>query len=236
VKRGFTHGQWGVYFAAVLAGAAAAMSSKPARRSGGVLVIGFVVGAGMWLLGTHIQSRFLLALVPAGAGVMGAGCGCGRWRRAAVVALVCVGAAQGAFMVWTLRGEGAASAMLTVMPVDVMRAAGGRYQTPEMAMNAIWEREPGAKVALIGSATPLYYRKPVEYATAWDAGAFDAGALRSRGVRYAVIDFVELVRLRASGYLHPGVDPEAVGAWARREARVVGEWPGRGQVLVEVAR
>lgn len=69
--RGLAHPQWAWYFPVVAATLALLAAARQTRRVGWLLGACLVVQIGAWLAFTHIQSRFLLPLIPTGSCAMG---------------------------------------------------------------------------------------------------------------------------------------------------------------------
>jgi len=250
--RGLLHPHWGLLGAVVLAGLVVVLAA--ARRGVAVVLAGGVVlQLAAWLLFTHLQSRFLLPLVIVGVPLVGVlAARLGRWRggaRAAVWVCVSLALAQNALGVWALARERGGRGALAI-------AAGTRAytgeglavgnQAGELGPIAFVNRAlpPGGGVLLAGGATPLYFTRPVRYATTWDAGvladAIAAGAgpgrwsrrLAGEGVRFVLINHGELDRLGRSGWLAPELRGVGDGALVSM-GEVVASWPGR--TLVELA-
>ncbi len=96
---------------------------------------------------------------------------------------------------------------------------------------------PDRKVYLIGGATPFYYTPSLMHHTTWDPSplamairaARDQPALwsenlRSRGIEFVLIDFMELSRLERDGWIDPDVKAEAVITWAMKYCEPVRYW------------
>ena len=103
---------------------------------------------------------------------------------------------------------------------------------------------PGSGVLLLGDATPLFYTRPVVYATTWDEHPLAKAmrerpddeaawslALHARGVDFLVVNFSELARLGRSGYLDPALTPARVGAFLEHACVPVRQWDSSGQAL-----
>ncbi len=112
----------------------------------------------------------------------------------------------------------------------------GEPYTPEIGLASPTayinhELPPDARVVLVGGAAPLYLRTDTRYATVWDSPP--ALGLIEDGVppgTYVLVDSRELARLRTSGYLHPGLTPDAIAGLVRT-MRPVRVWPELGMGL-----
>ncbi|MBL0870316.1 MAG: hypothetical protein IBJ18_07060 [Phycisphaerales bacterium] len=109
-------------------------------------------------------------------------------------------------------------------------------------------------VYLIGKATTLYFDEPVAYHTTWDARALGdamekfpdspeawSKAIRDEGQRqinkqivYVIVDFLELNRLRASGWYDPRVTDEKLQRWMNEQTTPVREYRELGMVLLKL--
>lgn len=103
---------------------------------------------------------------------------------------------------------------------------------------------PRSGVLLLGDATPLYYTRPVVYATTWDDHPLAHAmrehpddqaawtlALHARAIDFIVVNFSELARLGRSGYLDPALTPARVEAFLERACVPVRRWESSGQAL-----
>ena len=114
--------------------------------------------------------------------------------------------------------------------------------SPEIVLNLLMP--PPSRVSLIGTATPLYIRPPVYYATTWDLSPLAEvmrGApsepeswtrtLRALRITAVLIDASELERLHRSGWLDPALDPTAIAAWLSQHATPVRTWPEAARAI-----
>ncbi len=101
---------------------------------------------------------------------------------------------------------------------------------------------------LIGGAAPLYFTRPLMYATTWDSSpladamaqhpndpAAWSAAIRHAGATYALVELAELERLRRSGTLDPALEPSRVTAWLEQQTTLIRSWPPAGVYLVRVS-
>lgn len=178
------------------------------------LVLGLAVQISAWLMLTHVQSRFLLPCLLTVAPLVGLGAGFVRTPRgtgAGLGVLVCLVQAGGAWAIFAGERGGRPNALLVAGPGVLM----GEPYSPELGgVSAVayvnHELPAGARVLLVGGATPLYFKKDVVYATTWDRPAVMEVEDSGRAVGFVLIDETELGRLRGSGILDPGLTPEFV--------------------------
>lgn len=260
--RGLRHPQWGLLLLAaciltpalVLLRRPRAGHAPPPAGSRRTLALAALCVLGvqlvLWLFATHIQSRFLLPLLPIASVVCGVSLACIAKRRLASIAALLALAIQAGFLVATIRAEprGAAVALLAT-PGDFMAFSPGAGDDapPAPWVNA---RVPASdRVLLLGDAAPLYFRSDVAYATTWDtnplAEAIAASpaddpaswttALRAQGFSHVLIHAGELARLERSGFLDPRLSPDRLQRWAREHTTLLRAWPEQGQYLVELS-
>ena len=254
--RGMSNPQWGLLWPAVGAGLVVLCAARRTRGAGVVLGGGLAAGLVAWLWLTHIQSRFLVPLVVPASIVVALAMGAGGWRgrgfvRTGLVFWLVVGLivwqAAATVTIFLSQRDGRANLLLGVgpafytgegLPAGVVGDSPARYVNRRLPDDA--------RVLLVGGATPLYFERPMVYATAWDRSPLHAllddpargwsGRLIDMGITHALVDFSELSRLRASGYLDERLTPGAVRAWLEVGAEAVREWPGSGRVLFELRR
>jgi hypothetical protein len=208
----------------------------------------------LWLTTTHVQSRFLMPLMPSACMLLALALASVPSARAAAAigvaaTLLQLGASVACFA--SQRG-GRPNMLLSVTPADragetqrAYLAANPREFTPDLldslgpehAVNLALPRE--AVVTLVGGATPLYLTRKVQYNTTWDAWPdLDAAlAAAAKGEqRFLLVDFAELERLSRSGFIEPGWSSSRMSEWIARHGRPVKAWQELGQVLVLVER
>jgi hypothetical protein len=252
--RGLMHAQWGWLFP--FAGLAVlgllprwrSMSSS-ARGATQLLISAIAVQLLLWLFATHIQSRFLLPLLPCAAALVALCIGlvdAHAMRSGALVALVGV---QAFFAYNTLAGQpplgtplsgvGQGAGALTGQPLAHVDSEGIRQAVinPNQWINLPQHTNETSRVLLLGDATPLYYCRGVGYATTWDThpmvkvveaapGNYEAwsDALRAEGIEFVVINLAELERYERSGSLDPRLKRSEIDAWARAATQVQRGW------------
>ncbi len=243
---------------------------KGSRRVVVAMLVGIGAGVAWWLTGSHCQSRFLLPLaVPLSVCV---GLGAARlmvpdvrvpWellRRLGVLAVhvLPLWLTASGVLIFLREGGGRPNAMLadgTGLRTGASAAAMLRKAGTEDEVRAIVEQlgveayvnvclPVASGVLLVGDATPLYYTRPVRYATTWDESPLaramraapddDAAwerAMERAGIEHIVVSFSELSRLGASGYLDPVLTPERVGRLLERRCVPVRKWEESGHAL-----
>lgn len=263
--RGLLHGQWWAFWPMVLAACIVLLAAARTRCLGVILTCAALMGLCGWLWLTHVQSRFLLPLLPIGAAAIGAACAAlatlthsNRAGLAAAASLVLV-QTLGTVRLFLGQHQGRPNELLVAGPPlrsgEIFRhaLAGApreeaevfmREAAPEMFCNIALPA--GARLSLIGGATPLYYTRPVIYNTTWDhwpiADVLDAWKdgrphddAQHLGAHYLLIDLGEIKRLHASGWAGRGVDEGAVSAWMRARTELIRAWPEAGIYLVRLA-
>lgn len=249
--RGFFHKQWLGFFPLAVLGLVLAGINPRTRRLAGHLGLALLAGVVGWLFLTHIQSRFLVPLLPLGAATIaiGAAAACGsrpnNSRICGGVLLTCLSLCTGWFLVSTpVQG-------LEPWPSEItgiaFRPSLERAQSaerlkffdqpvpPEWFVNIVLPSN--AKLYLLGGSLPFYMQVPVVYHVAWEKsplgeamrrspGNPDAwlADLRAAGITHVLVDFGELARLTASNYSDPLVTPKAVGEFLGPRCQVLRTW------------
>lgn len=244
--RGLLHPQWGLLGGLCVLGAIAAIFVHR-QRVVIALAVGLVLQIIAWLALTHLQSRFLLPVVLVGVPLIAMVLA--RFGRVGVWVAAVLALAQGAWGVWLYAGERGGSPGLAIAPgVALFTGEFDPEASPTGAVNFGLPDVPG-RVLLVGDGAPLYVLGDPLYATTWDTGVLvgaieahpgdptaHAVALRDAGVRWLVVDEMELSRLRESGWLHPALTPRAIGELAGQGAPV-GYWAGPGalgRILIDL--
>ena len=262
--RGLMHGQWWAFWPMVLAACIVLLAAARTRCLGVVLTCAALMGLCGWLWLTHVQSRFLLPLVPIGAAAIGAACASlpslTRSNHAGLAAAVILVLVQsfGTVRLFMGQHQDRPNELLVAGPSlrsgEIFRHALAnapreeaeafmREAAPEMFCNLALPA--GTRLSLIGGATPLYYTRPVIYNTTWDhwpiADVLDAWKdgrphdnAQHLGAHYLLIDLGEIKRLHASGWAGRGVDEGAVSAWMRARTELIRAWPEAGIYLVRL--
>lgn len=233
--RGVTNPQWLALFPAACAAGAVLLVGVRRRR----IALGLLIALGgqlaAWLLLTHLQSRFLIPCLLTAAPLVGIAAGAVRTPRfagAGAGLLLCLIQATAAWVIFARERAGMPNALLLAGP-GAFLGEGYTRELGEALPTAFVNHElpAGAVVVLVGGATPLYYRHPVRYATAWDRSTLldleDHLGATDTGAAFVLVDFAELARLRSSGYLDPGITPDQLErVLGRLEA--VRDWPASG--------
>ncbi len=242
--RGLTNPQWALTPWAGLAGMLVLLRVR--TRAGGVLLAGTGLALAAWLVFTHLQSRFLLPLLPVFGAGFGAGLGAlpGRVRTPLAVGVLAVGGAW-SLVNFAAQRDGEPNALLTLGPGVLTGSLG----VPGIGDGVVWAGvnetlPPGEGLLLVGDATPLYLRRPLSYATVWDAHPLAAAmraepddprawtrALAADGHAWALVSFGEIDRLASSGWADPVLTPERVADWTAALGHPVRIWPGQGRAL-----
>lgn len=243
--RGLTNSQWAVTPALAALGLVALLATPACRRTGLALTGAIAAGLGAWLFFTHLQSRFLIPLLPLFAGAIALGAAALPARARPLVALAT--AVSGAWSVANFAAQRHADPNgLLVLGTGVFTGAlsipGLGDQVPWAGVNETVP--PGETLLLVGDATPFYLRRPLLYATTWDAHPL-AEAMRRHpgeprawsrdlydaGVRWVLVAPGELARLAASGWTDPLLTPERVAGWCDTLGDPVRAWPDHGRAL-----
>ncbi len=204
-------------------GLAIAATNSGLRRWTARLGLILLVQLVFWLLFTHLKSRFMLpAVVPAalavalGIAAVSERLRPGRVRTASGAAMIA------ASLLWCclpgtiyLREAGGAPAarigLALMLSGDVLSPSQRRSMSDRVAAIGLNYALPdGAKILLVGDATPLYYRADVTYQTTWDRGPLSA-AMRSRPDDPSAW----LAELREQGFTHLLVAPTMLAIWER---------------------
>ncbi len=279
--RGLAHPQWFIFFIVAIASCVAVSITRRTRRVGLAIAIGVTLQLAVWLLATHVQSRFLIPLAFGGsvaAGLCASACGTwGTWgacgRRVLAAAALAQVLALGA-LYWKER-DGAASALTPIGPPmftgelaqeawregdSATRSAILEQASPEVFCGLVLAQESaGARMLLVGGATPLYFAVPTAYSTTWDTSELSrvmaeapdepmqwSRRLVARGFTHVLVDQAELDRLARSGFLDQRLDAAERGETGGRGGRggaVLAQWlrtlkPMRvwatGQVLADI--
>lgn len=262
VHRGLMHPQWGwifAMFALALLGLLPRWNAMSRfGRAAVILLAGAVlVQFCLWLFATHVQSRFLLPLLPCVAAVIAVCVGlvdAHNLRSGAAAVLV----GTQAFTMYNVlakehsTGKGGAIP-LGAVPAGVSSFTGEMYArgspvvesmlSPEQWLNV--SLKGGTRILLVGDCAPLYYRHPLAYSTTWDEnplarilteakGDPDAtsAALRKEGYEFVLVNVAELTRYERSGFLDPRLSVLNLKPWMEQSVAAAHVWDGGARLLL----
>lgn len=243
--RGWTNPQWALTPWLGLAGCGIALAVRRTHKAGAALTLATLLALLAWMLATHLQSRFLIPLLP----LLGAGFGLGvgvlpRPPARALVGVALAGGALWSALNYAAQRGGQPNQLLTFGPGVFSGQLALEGVGDAVAWAGVNETAPAGGLLLVGDATPLYLRRPVTYATVWDTHPLALAmrefpndphawtdALRARGLEWALVSFPELDRLARSAWGDPGLTPERVRAWCDTLAPPARVWPDQGRAL-----
>lgn len=246
VHRGLMHPQWGWLFPIVglsVIGILPRWHGLPRVARGATLLLlaALAMQLALWLFTTHIQSRFLLPLLPACAALVAlcvALIDAHNHRSGAAVILM---GAQAFFSYNTLAQQNVTnkggSIPLYGVTVGASERTGQIFSrgTPAIEETLLphqWintSLKPETRVLLVGDVSPLYFRNPPTYATTWDenplarivaASAADPDAvsatLRKEGYDFVLFNLSEVARYDRSGFLDQRLTPTNLKPWIEK--------------------
>ena len=250
--RGMMHPQWAWLFPMLVPAAVLALVRARTRRAAEALVAVLSLQVLLWLFTMHLQSRFLLPLLPGACVLLGLASVTFAWARWLGALAACVWSAS-LVATYAEQRKGEPNKLLSMGPAiylgeplrdELARAdAAQRAEleaslTPEGWWNLLAPQ--GSSLLLVGDATPLYFSGPVTYNTTFDSGPLDRvwrgkpaspalaaetiAELRRRGITHVLVNASELSRYRRSGWLDPSLDPSRVLNWADATLRPVKDW------------
>jgi hypothetical protein len=170
-----------------------------------------------WMALTHLQSRFLLPAVLPVALITGLSVERpATWRVVATMAVVLQALFVPFVFLQDLKGAGGGDIGVALAPAGMLARAPQAIIWPDVRAT---EGRPG--IMLVGAATAFYFRWPVVYNTVWDKGELaewlrtDSGGrvverLKEAKIKYLVVDWGEMERLRKDYGFEPGVTVEAM--------------------------
>lgn len=244
--RGLTNPQWALTPWLGLVGMAWLLTASR-RRTVALALLGGTAGALIaWMALTHIQSRFLVPLLPLF--VVGFGLGAAslpRPIRAIIIPLLLAVSAVWSMANYAGQRDGHPNALLILGP----HVFTGQLPIGDLGDQVAWAgvnetAQAGDRVLLVGDATPMYLRRPVAYATTWDTHPLArvmrerpdrpetwAAALVADGHRWVLVSYSELQRLADAGWNDPALTPERVRPWCDTLGPPARVWPEQGRVL-----
>ena len=244
--RGLTNPQWALTPVAALIGLIALLARRNTHRTGAILAASLIAGLLSWFVFTHLQSRFLIPLMPLMATATALAIATLPLRTGAVAtAMLLACSALWSIVNFSRQRSGDPNALLTLGP-DVFT---GRLPLEGLGDSVVWaglnETLPaGQTVLLLGDATPIYLRRPLAYTTVWDTHPLTEAmrvhpddpdawtrALLESDRTWVLVSLAELERLQRSGWLDPSLSPERVGAWLDTLGAPVRAWPQQSRYL-----
>lgn len=244
--RGLTNPQWALTPWLGLIGCAIALPSARARPAGLALLAGIAGALLAWAGFTHLQSRFLIPVVP----LFAAGFGLGlavlpRVTRTPLVIATLTIAGAWSMANFARQRADQPNGLLVLGPGVFTGRLPIEGLGDEVAWAGVNETVPPAQpVLLVGDATPFYLERPVVYATTWDTHPLAeavrqapgdpqawTATLRAAGLQWALISYAEIDRLSASGWADPALTTDTVGEWAASLGQPVRVWPAQGRAL-----
>ena len=250
--RGVFNPQWAALFPTAIAVGLVGVCARRTRWIATALLVGLGVQLVAWVALTHIQSRFLLPCVGVCAALVGLGAigpRCTMRRRvftAVGVLAMCVQIVA-TVRVWLGENNGV-PAIAVPYGVDWFTGRDPQAREGDFAPPA-WVNQniPANRVVLlVGDATPFYFTGSVQYNTTWNRSplieainnrlAADGWVqeLAADGIDYVLIDFGELARLRASGWLDPALSETNIRELVRTLGPPAHVWRNGAVVLFRV--
>jgi hypothetical protein len=248
--RGLSNPQWALTPWLGLLGLAPLIIRVRTRPIGLALLGSIGVAVVAWYAFTHLQSRFLIPLLPffCAAFALAAVSLPALPRRVVVLLALAASAVWSMANFATQRGSDP-NALLALGPgvfSGTLALPGLGDQVVSAGVNETVP--PGETLLLVGDATPFYFRRPVTYATTWDAHPLaqaiaDApdsdprawtDALGAIGLEWAVVSFAELARLHNSAWSDPALTPDRIDRWTRTLEPPVRVWPEQGVALFRI--
>lgn len=256
--RGLANPQWGVLPLAAVGAAAVLLFRRSRLRTTGSLLAACVLAQLVaWLAFTHLQSRFLLPMLPLGAVLIGLAIT--RLRTLAgdrpdarggvtLLAGAVIGAqAVLAGLLYMGQRDGFVGQGLVVFPSFFTNTD---LDDPASTATGWCNTRPkdNGLVLLVGGSTPLYYGSGVVYHTTYDTSpvgellratpddpAAVARGLRELGIGWLLVDPGELQRLQESGWYDPDVTPDRLHALTEALGGPEIVWPEARQYLLRIA-
>ncbi|MDQ7014390.1 MAG: hypothetical protein Q9O74_10910 [Planctomycetota bacterium] len=255
--RGLANPQWGLLPVFVV-GALAVLGVVGGRTRSTALLLAACLGTQLlaWLAFTHLQSRFLLPMLPIGATLVGlavARLGVlvgerpdGRGGVALLAGIAVAGQSVFTLAIYSSQNNGSAGLGLPIFPA----AFTGREDESPAATAKGWSNTrplDDGLVLLVGDSTPLYFGPGVVYHTTYDTSplgelmrdfpddpAAVARGLREMGIGWLLVSDSELRRLQASGWYDPDVTADRVREFADSLGGAAMLWSDERRSLVRI--
>jgi hypothetical protein len=240
IHRGLMHRQWSLLLPMTVLALAWLCLCRGTHKLGVAILVVLVLQLLAWLSLTHVQSRFLIPmLVPMSCAIAVAIARLGERLSAnttAGVGLIAV-LIPTVSTVLVFSGEapnaGGPNAA-TAYGTSLYTTPPAVYDSPQdlhviQFLNS--QLPPGAKVLLVGNATPLYILSDLTYTTTWDTSPIATlmrdhpgepeewtKGLNELGITHVFVDLGELSRLTGSNWTDPLLDPTTVSEWLASSA------------------
>lgn len=261
--RGFTNPQWALTPFLGLAGTLLLLARERTHRIGFAIFAGTLLGILGWLIATHLQSRFLIPLMPLLA--LGFGSAVGSFhlssrslqRPAQHITFLLLTIS----LLWSITNF---AQQRNARPNDLL-GPGTSLFTGAFTFDQMTESIPSAwinqfretntdseggqegSLLLIGDSAPFYFSHPNVYATVWDRHPLTRSirdhpnnailwtrSLRSQGISFVYISFAELNRLIESGWADPTLTPENLTMFIEQLGPPIQTWPNSGSTLYQL--
>lgn len=238
--RGITNAQWGLLPLLAIIGLISLLITRTTRCVGSIALLTIMVPLVAWLMLTHIQSRFLIPLVPllCVLGSVGVARIAGEIARRSIarVLAVMLGLQAGGFAM--LQNNGNPFTLIDLGPGISL----GEYEFESLPWVPMLNRITGEDdtIYLLGDATPFYITRDVRYNTVYDRWLIeDAIAqhpdeperwtqmLRDEGIDIIVVSFSEIDRYARSGWLPASIDPQQLIVWIDSLGEPIQVWSDR---------
>ncbi len=231
-------------------------SAIPARSIAPILVACLVAQLVAWLAFTHLQSRFLLPMLPIGAAVVGLAVARlrvlvgerpdGRGGVALLAGVAVAGQSVFTLAIYSSQNNSNPGIGLPIFPAVF---TGREDENPAATAKGWTNTRPldDGLVLLVGDSTPLYFGPGVVYHTTYDTSPLgdlmrdapdDPAAwtrgLREMGIGWLLVNESELRRLHASGWYDPAVTPERVRTLADSLGGPARIWQAERRYLVRI--
>ncbi len=246
--RGWMHLQWGLFFPLTIAGAVISVCVPRTRKVGLFALAGLLVGCLAWLVATHLQSRFLIPLIPIAGLLIGIGAialvrehGPMRTRGVQIALLVFALVQTGLTVQLYSDQRGGSPSLYVGLGASILTGHDDiEPQTPAAIANQIVPEDE--LLYLIGEARGLYYTCRTMLNTTWDSWPIGdairahpgepeawSAVLRDRDVAYVMINRSEVARLVGDGWADPVLTTESLNAWISSLGEPLEAWPSGGQ-------
>ncbi|MEZ6165404.1 MAG: hypothetical protein R3B67_13325 [Phycisphaerales bacterium] len=238
--RGITNAQWGLLPLLAIIGLISLLITRTTRCVGLIALLTLMVPLVAWLLLTHIQSRFLIPLVPllcvlGSVGVARVASEIAR-RSVARVLAVLLGLQAAGFAM--LQNDGNPFTLIDLGTGFSL----GEYEFESLPWVPILNRitADDDTIYLLGDATPFFITRDVRYNTVYDRWLIENAiaqhpneperwtqTLRDEGIDVVVVSLSEIDRYARSGWLPPAIDPKKLIVWIDSLGEPIQVWSDR---------